>query len=65
MRQALATTDDRNLTVHTYNEVLANVIFGRLPAYAQFMDRWLSSMEKRQIENIDQEEDGSNNCGKE
>jgi len=51
-RQALAMTDDRNLTVHTYNEALANAIFGRLPAYAQFMDRWLSSMEKRQIEHI-------------
>ena len=34
-------------------------IFERLPAYAQLMDRWLSIMEKRQIENIDQEDDES------
>ncbi|MEO1859106.1 MAG: nucleotidyltransferase substrate binding protein [Verrucomicrobiales bacterium] len=40
-------TDDRNLTVHTYNEALAEAIFRHLPDYARIMDRWLSAMEKK------------------
>ena len=43
-RQALVMTDDRNLTVHTYNEALADAIFARLPDYAQLMDEWLRAM---------------------
>jgi hypothetical protein len=47
-RQALDMTDDRNLTVHTYNESLAMTIFGRLAEHARVIDRWLSAMEQRE-----------------
>ena len=43
---ALAMADDRNLTVHTYNEPLAEEIFKRLPAYAKLMDKWLKAMKR-------------------
>lgn len=39
--------DDRNLTVHTYNESLAEEIHGRLPSYADFLAGWLMAMEER------------------
>lgn len=42
---ALEMVDDRNLTVHTYNEKLAQVIFSRLGGYARLMDQWLTAME--------------------
>ncbi len=35
---------DRNLSVHTYNEDLANAMFARLPGYAKTMDAWLKAM---------------------
>jgi hypothetical protein len=35
---------DRNLTVHTYNEELADRIYSRLPGYAVLMDHWLEAM---------------------
>jgi nucleotidyltransferase substrate binding protein (TIGR01987 family) len=38
---ALGMTDDRNLTVHTYNEALAEAIFGRLGDYADLMEKVL------------------------
>lgn len=38
--------DERNLTVHTYNEATAQGVFEKLPQYAELMDRWLSAMEK-------------------
>lgn len=44
-RIGLAMIDDRNLTVHTYNQLLAEKIYGQLALYADFMDEWLSSME--------------------
>lgn len=37
--------DDRNLTVHTYNESLAEEIYRQLPAYADFLAAWLTAME--------------------
>lgn len=43
-RLALAMVDDRNLTVHTYNEELARQIFSRLGDYAGLMQEWLRSM---------------------
>ncbi len=46
-RLAIAMVDDRNLTVHTYNEVLAEQIFARLERYAGLMTNWLSAMETR------------------
>ena len=39
--------DDRNLTVHTYNESLAEEIYRRLPSYADFLAVWLTAMEER------------------
>ena len=41
---ALRMAQDRNLTVHTYNEDLANEIYSRLPAYADLMESWLAAM---------------------
>jgi nucleotidyltransferase substrate binding protein (TIGR01987 family) len=42
--QALAMADDRNLTVHTYNEGLAEAIFKRLPGHLAMLEAWLTSM---------------------
>lgn len=39
--------EDRNLTVHTYNEELAELIYSRLSAYASLMRRWLTVMTER------------------
>jgi len=35
---------DRNLTVHTYNQELADQIYSRLPAYATLIEQWLAAM---------------------
>ncbi|WP_245606076.1 nucleotidyltransferase substrate binding protein [Thermus amyloliquefaciens] len=43
-RLALTMADDRNLTVHTYNEALAQAIFARLGGYAQLMGKVLGRM---------------------
>jgi nucleotidyltransferase substrate binding protein (TIGR01987 family) len=43
-RLAFQMIDDRNLTVHTYNEELANAIFSRLGAYAQLLRAWLARL---------------------
>ncbi len=43
-RMAFDMARDRNLTVHTYNEDLANQIYSRLAAYAGLMDQWLAAM---------------------
>lgn len=45
-RRALEMVDDRNLTVHTYNEELARRIFSRLFEYAELMRSWLRAMER-------------------
>ena len=47
VRLSLEMIDDRNLTVHTYNEGLARQIFSKLAGYADLMDRWLEEMEER------------------
>lgn len=39
--------DDRNLTVHTYNEAVAEDIFSNLPRYADLLAVWLAAMEER------------------
>lgn len=44
---ALSMVDDRNLTVHAYNEDLANQIFGRLPDYISVMGSLLRAMIER------------------
>ena len=44
---ALAMADDRNLTVHTYNETLAKEIFRRLAGHAALMGAWMDAMTGR------------------
>jgi nucleotidyltransferase substrate binding protein (TIGR01987 family) len=39
--------DDRNLTVHTYNETVAEDIYQNLPQYADLFAAWLIAMEER------------------
>jgi nucleotidyltransferase substrate binding protein (TIGR01987 family) len=46
-RDAMTMADDRNLTVHTYNESLAEAIFSRLPGHVRVIERWLGAMEAR------------------
>lgn len=36
--------DDRNLTVHTYNEPLAEAIYGRLGHLARVLRKWLDEL---------------------
>lgn len=43
-RLALGMADHRNLTAHTYNEVLAEEIFAALPAYRELMQVWLDRL---------------------
>lgn len=45
-RQAMEMADDRNLTVHTYKEVLAEEIYQNLPDYAKLIHQWLAAMEQ-------------------
>ena len=44
-RLALAMSDDRNLTVHAYNEAIAEAISQRLAGYARLAERWLNAMD--------------------
>jgi len=44
---ALNMAQDRNLTVHTYNEELAIEIYARLPKYAELMEQWLAALSAR------------------
>lgn len=44
---ALEMVDDRNLSVHTYNEKLAVEIYGRLRAYETLMGVWLERLSGR------------------
>lgn len=46
-RQVLAMVDDRNLTVHTYNEPLAEEISSRLAGHAMLLQHWLDRMGER------------------
>jgi nucleotidyltransferase substrate binding protein (TIGR01987 family) len=43
-RRALAMVDDRNQTVHTYNEALAQQLAARLPGHATLLRSWLERM---------------------
>ena len=47
LRCALDMADDRNRTVHTYNEAVAQAIFARLAEYARTVDRMLTEMQRR------------------
>ena len=44
---ALAITRDRNLSVHIYNEDLAEQIFSRLPDHVRILGIWLEAMRRR------------------
>jgi nucleotidyltransferase substrate binding protein (TIGR01987 family) len=46
-QDALEMADDRNLTAHTYNERLAQAIFGRLPRHAATLSSWLGAIQER------------------
>ncbi len=46
-RLGLEMVDDRNLTVHTYNETLANAIYSKIPDYIKLMEHWIGAMEER------------------
>jgi nucleotidyltransferase substrate binding protein (TIGR01987 family) len=46
-RQMLLITDDRNTTVHTYNEKFAQSLYGRLEGHAQLMEKWLNEIQRR------------------
>ncbi len=46
-RQVLVMVDDRNLTVHTYNEQLAEEIGSRLSGHAVLLQHWLDQMAAR------------------
>lgn len=39
--------DDRNLTVHTYNEKFAQVLFARLPEHLRLLKQVLTEIENR------------------
>jgi len=43
-RKLLQMADDRNFTVHTYNEALAQMIYKRLAGHAKMMEKWLNTM---------------------
>lgn len=40
----IAMMNDRNLTVHTYDEEKANALFSRLPEHATLIERWLLAL---------------------
>jgi len=44
---ALKMTDQRNLTVHTYNEDLAKAIYKQLEDFAHLMAIWMDKMDSR------------------
>lgn len=46
-REAMVMADDCNLTVHTYNESLAEQIYSRIPDHSLVMQAWLSAMEEQ------------------
>jgi nucleotidyltransferase substrate binding protein (TIGR01987 family) len=46
-RHAMRMVEDRNLTVHTYNQELAEAIYARVPGHARLMARWLDAMSEQ------------------
>ena len=46
-RAALLMIEDRNLTVHTYEETLAQQIAGRVPAHAGLLSAWIEAVATR------------------
>jgi nucleotidyltransferase substrate binding protein (TIGR01987 family) len=48
--ELLRMSDARNMTVHTYNEELAMLIYQQIGRYAFFLEMWLAAMEKNYSE---------------
>ena len=46
-RLALQMAEDRNLSVHTYDEALAEAIYARIASYPPLMRAWLVAMRSR------------------
>ena len=57
--RALEMVDDRNLTVHTYNEQLAVAIYGRLSRHALLLRHWLKGIANRVPGDDADRDDGS------
>lgn len=49
-RDALVMVRDRNLTVHTYDERLANEIAARIPGHTHVLRAWVAAMTARSVE---------------
>jgi hypothetical protein len=47
VQAALAMFDDRNVTVHAYDEAYADAIVARLPAHAATLRLWLDAIRER------------------
>ncbi|MFQ5844528.1 MAG: nucleotidyltransferase substrate binding protein [Planctomycetota bacterium] len=45
--RSLEMADDRNLTVHTYNEELSRAIYRRLDRHARVLRAWLAAIQRR------------------
>ncbi len=48
--QALEMADDRNLTIHTYNERLASDIYSRIKQYVDLLRVWMERIQKQSDE---------------
>jgi nucleotidyltransferase substrate binding protein (TIGR01987 family) len=44
---ALQITDERNFSVHLYNETLAQELYHHLPLYADLMQKWVNAIKTR------------------
>lgn len=47
--EALVMVNDRNLTVHTYNEPVAVDIFSRIAGHTRLLRLWVDAMAQREI----------------
>lgn len=47
----LQMVNDRNLTVHTYNEELAVKIFENLPQYYELLRNWMNRLDRKVMSN--------------
>lgn len=54
---ALSMTDDRNLTIHLYNEPLAETIYTKIKDYQVLLFDWLNVLETRTLNQLDDNND--------
>lgn len=47
-RTAMEMAEDRNLTSHTYNQGLADLLYSRLPGYLPLLEGWLERLAERE-----------------